>query len=61
MSEHYHVNRYIIEFNRYATLLTWDDTSLLHHFYTGLANHIKDSMVQTGRLTTLVTMIYLAQ
>ena len=48
--------KYNVEFNCLAIQTGWDDSILRHHYYSGLAEQIKDVMGQQGKLATLKAM-----
>ena len=60
MKDNQHILKYNIEFTHLATQTGWDDTVLWHHYYSGLADHIKDIMGQQGKPNTLDKMRILA-
>src|ERR1700719_3612734 len=48
MKSSQHIAKYIIEFNRLATITGWDGRALQHQFYCGLPSHIKNVL---GRIS----------
>src|ERR1700731_3324268 len=38
------LTKYTISFNRFATIVHWDEYALQQQFYKGLASHIKDEL-----------------
>ena len=60
MNDNQHILKYNIEFTHLATQTSWDNTILRHHYYSGLADHIKDIMGQQGKPNTLDKMRILA-
>ena len=55
------IAKYIVEFNRLATIMGWDGHALQHQFYPGLPSHIKDEWARIGKPATLPTLKALAQ
>ena len=60
MRDNQRIMKYNVEFNRLAICTSWDDSVLCHHYYSGLAEQIKDIMGQQGKLATLKAMKALA-
>jgi hypothetical protein len=56
-----HISKYLIEFNRHATITGWDNRALWHQFYCGLPAHIKDEVSRIGKPATLSELRTLAQ
>src|SRR5882762_8358812 len=48
MRDIHYVNRYIVDFMKYSADTGWNDTALVHAFYSGLPDRIKDEMVHIG-------------
>ena len=59
MHENQHIVNYTVEFNCLAVQTTWND-SVLHRYYCGLAECIKDTLGQQGKPSTLSGMKNLA-
>src|ERR1700722_12152471 len=55
------IAKYIVEFNRLATITGWDGRVLRHQFYRGLPSRIKDELARIGKPATLPTLKALAQ
>src|ERR1700722_16297333 len=55
------ITKYIVEFNRLATITGWDGHALRHYFYRGLPSRIKDELARIGKPATLPTLKALAQ
>src|SRR3984957_346949 len=55
------IAKYIVEFNRLATITGWDGCGLRHQFYRGLPFRIKDELARIGKPATLPTPEALAQ
>src|SRR6202040_1473529 len=55
------IAKYIVEFNRLATITGWDGCALRHQFYCGLPSCIKDELARIGKPTTLPALKALAQ
>src|ERR1700723_4207163 len=55
------ITKYIVEFNRLATITGWDGHVLQHQFYRGLPSRIKDELARIGKPATLPTLKALAQ
>src|SRR6202041_3309665 len=55
------IAKYIVEFNRLATITGWDGRALQHKFYRGLPSRIKDELAKIGKPATLPTLKALAQ
>ena len=53
MKDHYHITKYIIEFNELAAITGYDERALYSNFYRGLAPRIKDTLAISGKPTTL--------
>src|SRR5271169_2943761 len=56
MKDNQRILKYNVEFNRLAVQTGWDDSVLRHHYYSGLAERIKDVMGQVGKPSTLEEM-----
>ena len=56
-----HIAKYLVEFNRLATITGWDSRALRHQFYRGLPARIKDEVSQVGKPATLPALRTLAQ
>ena len=46
MQDNQHIFKYNIDFNRLSIQIGWNDNILQHHYYSGLAEHIKDIIGQ---------------
>src|SRR3984957_10308402 len=55
------ITKYIVEFNRLATITGWDSRALRHQFYHGLPSCIKDKLARIGKPATLPTLKALDQ
>src|ERR1700720_2275060 len=55
------IAKYIVEFNRLATITGWDGRALRHQFYRGLPSRIKDELARIGKPATLPALKALAQ
>src|ERR1700722_2176710 len=55
------IAKYIVEFNRLATITGWDGRALRHQFYCGLPSRIKDKLARIGKPATLPALKALAQ
>ena len=53
MKPNQHIAKYLVEFNRLATITGWDNRALRHQFYRGLPACIKDEVSQVGKPITL--------
>jgi hypothetical protein len=60
MCDNQHIIKYNVDFNRFAIQTGWDDSVLRHHYYSGLAEHIKDVIGQVGKPSTLTELKTLA-
>ena len=63
MQDNQHIVKYKlynVEFNRLAICTGWGDSVLRHHYYSSLAEWIKDAMGQQGKPPTLEAMNELA-
>ena len=60
MKDNQCILRYNIEFTRLAMQTGWNDSILWHHYYSGLAERIKDIMGTQGKPSTLEAMKTLA-
>ena len=56
MQENQCIVKYNVEFTHLAIQTGWDDSILHHHYYSSLAERIKDIMGQQGKLATLEAM-----
>jgi len=54
------IAKYLVEFNRHATLTGWDNRALRHQFYRGLPARIKDEVSRVGKPDTLSALRTLA-
>jgi hypothetical protein len=61
MRDHHKLMKYNVAFNRLAARVQWGDAALVHRYYKGLCNHIKDSMMDGPKPSTLVAMRTRAQ
>jgi len=55
------IAKYLVEFNRHATITGWDNCALRHQFYRGLPARIKDEVSRVGKPATLPELRTLAQ
>jgi len=55
------IAKYLVEFNRLATITGWDNRALRHQFYRGLPSRIKDEVSRVGKPITLPALRALAQ
>src|SRR6202790_1990837 len=55
------IAKYLVEFNRHATITGWDNRALRHQFYHGLPARIKDEVSRVGKPATLPELRTLAQ
>jgi Ty3 transposon capsid-like protein/zinc knuckle protein len=55
------IAKYLVEFNRHATITGWDNRALRHQFYRGLPARIKDEVSRVGKPATLTELRTLAQ
>src|ERR1700720_3688950 len=55
------IAKYIVEFNRLATIMGWGGRTLQHQFYRGLPSRIKDKLARIGKPATLPMLKALAQ
>ena len=53
MQENHHINKFMIEFTEHATFTGWNDVTLYGEFYRGLAERIKDQLLNFDRPLTL--------
>ena len=62
MKDHHSVNRYLVEFNHYASQVKgYGEGMLCHMFYNGLPDHIKDEISHVGKPHTLFELHTLVQ
>ena len=61
MKPNQRIAKYLVEFNRLATITGWDNRALRHQFYRGLPAHIKDEASRVGKPITLPELRALAQ
>ena len=45
MQENHHINKYLIEFSEHTAYTGWNDVALYSEFYRGLAERIKDQLL----------------
>src|ERR1700683_5179631 len=55
------IAKYLVKFNRHATITGWDNRALRHQFYRGLPARIKDEVSRVGKPATLPELCTLAQ
>src|ERR1700676_2162779 len=55
------IAKYLVKFNRHATITGWDNRALRHQFYHGLPACIKDEVSRVGKPATLPKLRALAQ
>jgi hypothetical protein len=55
------IAKYLVEFNRHATITGWDSRALRHQFYRGLPACIKDEVSRVGKPASLSELRTLAQ
>ena len=53
MQEDHHINKYMIEFLEHATYTGWNNVALYGEFYQGLAERIKDQLLNLNCPQTL--------
>ena len=53
MQENHHINKFMIEFTEHAAFTGWNDIALYGEFYRGLAEQIKDQLLNFDRPPTL--------
>jgi hypothetical protein len=61
MKENHHVNRYIVDFTKYASRLDWNEPALRDKFYRGLPLRLRTEILRSGKPTTLTAMRAKAQ
>ena len=62
MKDHHRINRYLVEFNHYASQVKGYGEGALHHmFYNGLPDQIKDEISCVGKPHTLFELCTLMQ
>src|SRR6202040_4223218 len=61
MTSSQRITKYIIEFNRLATITGWGGRALRHQFYPTLPSRIKDKLARIGKPATLPALKALAQ
>lgn len=61
MQDNQHIIKYDVEFNSLAVRTGWDENSLRHRYYSGLAERIKDIMGQQAKPESLDAMKVLAR
>ena len=61
MKPNQRIAKYLVEFNRLATITGWDNRALRHQFYRGLPARIKDEVSRVGNPITLPELRALAQ
>ena len=60
MCDNHHIVKYNVDFNCLAIQTGWDNSILWHHYYSGLAECIKDIIGQVGKPSTLTELKNLA-
>ena len=53
MQENHHINKYMIEFSEHAAYTGWNDATLYGEFYRGLAERLKDQLLNMDCPRTL--------
>ena len=53
MQENHHISKFMIEFTEHATFTGWNDVALYGEFYQGLAEQIKDQLLNFDHPLTL--------
>jgi hypothetical protein len=61
MKDHHHLNRYNVKFNKYATIMGFDQKALYAKYYKGLAPCLKDALIYCRHPATLSTLCTQAQ
>ena len=61
MKPNQRITKYLVEFNRLATITRWDNCVFRHQFYCGLPACIKDEVSWVGKPITLPKLQALAQ
>jgi hypothetical protein len=61
MKENHHINRYIVDFTKYASRLDWNEPALRDKFYRGLPLRLRTELLRGGKPTTLTAMRTKAQ
>jgi hypothetical protein len=56
MQDHHRVNKYMIEFSEHATYTGWNDRALYSEFKRGLAERLKDQLLNLPQATDLVEL-----
>ena len=56
MQENHHINKYMIEFSEHATYTSWNDVVLYSELYQGLAERIKDQLLNLDHPRTLTQL-----
>ena len=56
MKPNQHIAKYLVEFNRLASITGWDNRALQHQFYRGLPGRIKDEVSRVGKPATLLEL-----
>ena len=53
MQENHHINKFLIEFAEHTPFTGWNNVTLYGEFYRGLAERIKDQLLNFDRPPTL--------
>ena len=53
MQENHHINKFMIEFTEHAAFTGWNNVALYGEFYQGLAEQIKDQLLNFDHPPTL--------
>ena len=61
MKDYHHANRYLVEFNRLASRVAWNDAALRRQLYRGLPPRIKDEISRIGKPETLQALQTMVQ
>ncbi|KAF8629443.1 hypothetical protein AX17_005658 [Amanita inopinata Kibby_2008] len=61
MKDSHHVTKYMVEFNKLAARIDWNEPTLWDHFYHGLPLCLRTEVLKGGKPLTLATMHHKAQ
>ncbi|KAF8627531.1 hypothetical protein AX17_006182 [Amanita inopinata Kibby_2008] len=61
MKDSHHVTKYVVEFNKLAACIDWNEPALQDHFYHGLPLHLRTEVLKGGKPLTLAAMRCKAQ
>jgi Ty3 transposon capsid-like protein len=61
MKDGHHISRYLVDFNRHAARLDWNEAALRDQFFRGLPTRLRTEIIRMGKPRTFGAMCRLAQ